>query len=81
MVYGKLSTVTSANGDATLQTVFNALNTDVDYENLNIDFTLVKAYTQRRCKKGATEHEINQQIRKSCDGNTTKIHTVVDGLP
>ena len=29
--------------DGTLQTIFNALNNDADYENLSIDSTLVKA--------------------------------------
>lgn len=32
------------------------------------------------CKKGTINHETNQHIRKSYGGNTTKIHTIVDGI-
>ena len=31
-------------------------------------------------QKGAPGHETNQQIGKSRDGNSTKLHAVVDGL-
>ena len=83
--YGPWKTVYSRfckwRDDGTLQTIFNALNKDADYENLSIDSTLVKArQQQRRCKKRAAGHETSQQIGKSRGGITTKIHAVVDGL-
>ena len=52
-VHGRRSIPVSANGEGTLLKVFEYLREDADYENLNIDSTVVKArQSSARAKKG-----------------------------
>lgn len=71
--YGSWKTVYSRfckwRGDDTLQTIFNALNADADYENLSIDSTLVKAHQHSAgAKKGRLETKQTSRLGKAAVG-------------
>lgn len=64
-----------------LETIFQALQVEPDFENLSIDSTTIKAHQHIvGSKKNAPGHEVNQHIGVSRGGKITKLHTVVDGL-
>ena len=68
--YGSWKTVYSRfckwRDDGTLQTIFNALNNDADYENLSIDSTLVKAHQHSAgAKKGRQDTKPTSRLGKA----------------
>ena len=59
--------------DGTLQTIFNALNKDADYENLSIDSTLVKARQHSAgAKKGRQDTKPASRLGKAVAGTQPK---------
>ena len=67
--YGSWKTVYSRfckwRDDGTLQTIFNTLCKDADYENLNIDSTMIKAHQHSAgAKKGRQDTKPTSRLEK-----------------